>query len=64
VPFTEDPWGWLQSCILPAVSLALLQIGLIARITRSTMLEAPTLVLSKSVAKYTERPPWKWSLMV
>jgi peptide/nickel transport system permease protein len=39
VPFTEDPWGWLQSCILPAVSLALLQIGLIARITRSTMLE-------------------------
>ena len=39
VPFTQDPWGWLQSCILPAVSLALLQIGLIARITRSTMLE-------------------------
>jgi peptide/nickel transport system permease protein len=39
VPFTDDPWGWLQSCILPAVSLALLQIGLIARITRSTMLE-------------------------
>jgi peptide/nickel transport system permease protein len=39
VPFTEDPWSWLESCILPAVSLALLQIGLIARITRSTMLE-------------------------
>jgi peptide/nickel transport system permease protein len=39
VPWSEDPLGWLRSCVLPAVSLALLQIGLLARITRSTMLE-------------------------
>lgn len=39
VPFTQDPWGWLRSTTMPAVSLALLQIGLLARITRSTMLE-------------------------
>jgi peptide/nickel transport system permease protein len=39
VPFGQDPIGWLRSATMPAVSLALLQIGLLARITRSTMLE-------------------------
>jgi peptide/nickel transport system permease protein len=39
VPFMQDPWGWLRSTTMPAISLALLQIGLLARITRSTMLE-------------------------
>jgi peptide/nickel transport system permease protein len=39
VPFTTDPLGWLRAATLPAVSLALLNIGLLARITRSTMLE-------------------------
>jgi peptide/nickel transport system permease protein len=39
VPLTEDAWGWLRSCVLPATSLALLQIGLLARVTRSTTLE-------------------------
>jgi peptide/nickel transport system permease protein len=39
VPLTESVWGWLRSTSLPAISLALLQIGLLARITRSTMLE-------------------------
>ena len=39
VPLTENAWGWFRSCVLPAFSLALLQIGLLARITRSTMLE-------------------------
>ena len=39
VPLSEDPLGWLRSCILPATSLALLQIGLLARVTRSTTLE-------------------------
>ena len=34
-----DPLGWLRSATLPAVSLALLQVGLLARITRSSMLE-------------------------
>jgi peptide/nickel transport system permease protein len=39
VPFTTSPLGWLSAATLPAVSLALLQVGLLARITRSTMLE-------------------------
>ncbi len=39
VAFMDDPMGWLTSMTLPAVSLALLLTGLLARITRSTMLE-------------------------
>jgi peptide/nickel transport system permease protein len=39
VPFTEDPWQWFRCVTMPAISLALLQMGLLARITRSTMLE-------------------------
>ena len=39
VAFTDSPLGWLRSCTMPAISLALLQMGLLARITRSTMLE-------------------------
>jgi len=39
VDFREDFAGWLRSTTLPAVSLAMLQMGLLARITRSTMLE-------------------------
>lgn len=39
VAFGEDPTGWLASMTMPAFSLALLQAGLLARITRSSMLE-------------------------
>jgi peptide/nickel transport system permease protein len=39
VPFMQDPIGWLRSTTMPAISLALLQAGLLARITRSGMLE-------------------------
>lgn len=39
IPFSDDPIGWLRTCTMPALSLAFLQIGLLARITRSTMLE-------------------------
>jgi peptide/nickel transport system permease protein len=39
VAFNEDPVGWLRSMTMPAFSLALLQAGLLARITRSSMLE-------------------------
>jgi peptide/nickel transport system permease protein len=39
VPFSESPSQWLTSLLLPAISLALLQIGLLARITRSAMVE-------------------------
>ncbi len=38
-PFADSPIGWVRSLILPGISLALLQIGLLARITRATMLE-------------------------
>ena len=39
VPITDDPWEWLRTATLPAFSLAMLNVGLLARITRSTMLE-------------------------
>lgn len=39
VAFTADPLGWLATSTMPAISLALLLTGLLARITRSTMLE-------------------------
>ncbi|HWL82807.1 MAG TPA: ABC transporter permease [Roseomonas sp.] len=39
IPLTENPWGWFLTSTMPAISLALLQAGLLARITRSTMLE-------------------------
>ncbi|MGE0716476.1 MAG: ABC transporter permease [Alphaproteobacteria bacterium] len=35
----ESVVGWLRSLVLPALSLALLQMGLLARITRSSMIE-------------------------
>ena len=39
IAFSDDPVGWLRTSTMPAISLALLQVGLLARITRSTMLE-------------------------
>lgn len=39
VPITQDVYGWARSMLLPAVTLGLTQMGLIARITRSSMLE-------------------------
>ena len=39
VPITQDVLGWARSMFLPAVTLGLTQMGLIARITRSSMLE-------------------------
>lgn len=39
VDFTTDPLGWLRSLVLPATVLALFQIGYLARMTRSEMLE-------------------------
>ena len=39
VDYRVDFVGWLRATTLPAVSLAMLQMGLLARITRSTMLE-------------------------
>jgi peptide/nickel transport system permease protein len=39
IALTDDPIGWLRTSTMPAISLAALQMGLLARITRSTMLE-------------------------
>lgn len=39
IPLSSDPIGWLRTSTMPAISLAALQMGLLARITRSTMLE-------------------------
>jgi len=39
IALSDDPLGWLATSTMPAVSLALLLAGLLARITRSTMLE-------------------------
>jgi len=39
VPMAQGILPWLKSLLLPSLSLGLLQIGLLARITRSTMLE-------------------------
>ena len=39
IAFTSDPLGWLATSTMPAISQALLLAGLLARITRSTMLE-------------------------
>jgi peptide/nickel transport system permease protein len=46
-PISEGVWPWLQNLILPAISLGLIYIALIARITRATMLE----VLSQDYIK-------------
>jgi peptide/nickel transport system permease protein len=39
IALSDDPLGWLATSTMPAFSLALLLAGLLARITRSTMLE-------------------------
>ena len=36
---TEDPLGSLRTTLLPALALALAQVGIVARLTRSSMLE-------------------------
>ncbi len=39
VPFSESPLGWLRTMAMPAGALALTQMGLLARMTRASMLE-------------------------
>jgi peptide/nickel transport system permease protein len=39
VPLSEDPVGWARSMVLPAFTLAITQMGVIARMTRSSMLD-------------------------
>jgi peptide/nickel transport system permease protein len=40
IPFLQNPALWLRSLVLPALILSLFQIGFLARMTRSAMLEA------------------------
>lgn len=39
VPLLEDPVGWAKSMVLPTITLAVVQVGFIARMTRSAMLD-------------------------
>ena len=39
VPLGENPIGWLRSMAMPAMCLAVTQVGLLARMTRASMLE-------------------------
>ncbi|MBL8691144.1 MAG: ABC transporter permease [Rhodospirillaceae bacterium] len=39
ITIAESPGGWFRSLILPSIALALLQMGLLARITRASMIE-------------------------
>src|SRR5258708_25490966 len=39
VPLAEAPIDWFRSLVLPAVALALSQLGLLARITPAAMVE-------------------------
>jgi peptide/nickel transport system permease protein len=58
VPITESVTGWARSMALPAFTLGVTQIGLIARITRSSMLE----VLSQDYVRTARAkgvPAWK-----
>ena len=41
VPLAQDPWQWFRSLVLPGVSLALLQIGYLAQITRNALIDVP-----------------------
>ena len=39
VPLAQDPLGWLRAMTLPALTLAFTQMGVVARMTRSSMLD-------------------------
>jgi peptide/nickel transport system permease protein len=39
VPLAKDPLGWFRSLVMPAAMLSLFQIGFLARMTRSAMLD-------------------------
>lgn len=40
VPLTEDPWGWLQRVIMPAVTVGVVSGSVLTRFVRSSVLEA------------------------
>jgi len=42
VRFNDDLWGWLHHLILPAITLSIIYVALIARVTRAAVAEALT----------------------
>jgi len=40
VPFTQSPWGWFKVLIIPWTTLAVLYVGLYARVLRASIIEA------------------------
>ena len=40
VPIAESPTGWLRTIVLPGLTVGLVQVGFIARMTRASMLDA------------------------
>ena len=60
VPISQSFIGWWRSMALPASTLALVQIGFIARMTRSAMLE----VLQQDFIRTADAKGLPWSIVV
>jgi peptide/nickel transport system permease protein len=60
VPITESIVGWWQGLALPAFTLAAVQMGFIARMTRSAMLE----VLTQDFIRTADSKGLPWSVIV
>ena len=60
VPITTSVWGWWRSLALPAFTLAAVQVGFIARMTRSAMLE----VLQQDFIRTADAKGLPWSVVV
>lgn len=60
VPITQSFVGWLRSMALPAFTLAAVQMGFIARMTRSAMLE----VLHQDFIRTADSKGLPWSIVV
>ena len=60
VPITDSNVGWWQSLAMPAFTLAAVQMGFIARMTRSAMLE----VLQQDFIRTADAKGLPWSVVV
>jgi peptide/nickel transport system permease protein len=60
VPITDSVWGWWRSMAMPAFTLAAVQVGFIARMTRSAMLE----VLQQDFIRTADSKGLPWSVVV
>ncbi len=60
VPMTDGIWAWWRSMAMPAFTLAAVQVGFIARMTRSAMLE----VLQQDFIRTADSKGLPWSVVV